>query len=159
MAHRTITPYDRGTRLEPRIWVKNGTTGTEMPRPALDDDYGRVDFDNDEGATDLTLYVDPNNNPGGDNETTPQHLVIASLCERPLRVTADCQILTEDTDVLDKIAALLGSPEDWDGAADFLEDIANLIGTVRPHPGDNPAGDYAEAFEAETGRKMPDMSA
>lgn len=52
------TPYDRGTRLEPHPWVANGITGSELPRPAEDDDYGRVDFDTDEGATIATLHIE-----------------------------------------------------------------------------------------------------
>lgn len=51
------TPYDTGAVLEPFPWVhKDGTTGTDR-RPCEDDDYGRVDFDNDEGATIVTLRV------------------------------------------------------------------------------------------------------
>ena len=48
MNARNLTPYDRGTRLEPQL------------RPLGDDpdSYGRVDFDNDESATVLTAYVE-----------------------------------------------------------------------------------------------------
>ena len=52
-----MNPYDDGWRLEPRVWVTDGTTGNEEPRPAQADDYGRVDFDNDEGATVFTAWV------------------------------------------------------------------------------------------------------
>lgn len=39
-----LTPYDTGARMEPKVW------------PIRDeDDYGRVDFDNDEGGTTLTV--------------------------------------------------------------------------------------------------------
>ena len=42
------TPYDTGARYEPQLWS-----------PTSDDDYGRVDFDNDESATVLTVYAEP----------------------------------------------------------------------------------------------------
>ncbi|MEA5456724.1 hypothetical protein SPF06_18530 [Sinomonas sp. JGH33] len=55
-----LTPYDRGDRLEPHPWVRgpiaHPTTG--LPRVVNSDDYGRVDFDDDEGATVLTAYVE-----------------------------------------------------------------------------------------------------
>src|SRR5665648_1128799 len=41
-----------------------------------------------------------------------------------------------DDDVMDRIALMLGTVEEWDGSADYLEEIADLIGhTGRPHPG------------------------
>ena len=48
MTDRNLTPYDRGTRLEPQLW----------PLGDDPDSYGRVDFDNDESATVLTAYVE-----------------------------------------------------------------------------------------------------
>lgn len=48
-----LTPYDTGKRLTPEPWVRGG-----MVRPA--EDYGKVDFDNEEGGTDLTLWVERN---------------------------------------------------------------------------------------------------
>ena len=47
MNARKLTPYDRGTRLEPQLW----------PLGDDPDSYGRVDFDNDESATVLTAYA------------------------------------------------------------------------------------------------------
>lgn len=50
-----LTPYDTGKRLEPHVWVPRDPG---LP-PAQDpDDYGRVDFDNEEGGTELTVHVD-----------------------------------------------------------------------------------------------------
>src|SRR5665648_323877 len=41
-----------------------------------------------------------------------------------------------DDNVMDRIALMLGTVEEWDGSADYLEEIADLIGhTGRPHPG------------------------
>ena len=42
------TPYDRETRLEPTTW---------RPDPTDHDSYGKVDFDDNEGKTVLTVYV------------------------------------------------------------------------------------------------------
>lgn len=53
----SASPYDTGARLEPHPWVHDGTTGSEYQRPAEADDYGRVDFDDDEGTTIATLHI------------------------------------------------------------------------------------------------------
>lgn len=53
-----LVPYDNGTRLEPRVWVRGDVaTPGDPPRRTEDGDYGRVDFD-DEGRTVLMLYVE-----------------------------------------------------------------------------------------------------
>jgi hypothetical protein len=59
--------------------------------------------------------------------------------------------MTDDTYVVDQIATYLGTREDWSGA-DALEVIADLIGTVRPHPGSQRG--YRAIFEAVTGRPL-----
>lgn len=43
----TLTPYDTGARLEPYHWPVNDDP----------DRYGRVDFDDDEGTTIASAYV------------------------------------------------------------------------------------------------------
>lgn len=50
-----LTPYDTGAVLEPHVW--------SVPDDPASGDWGKVDFDNDEGGTDLTLRVirDPRN--------------------------------------------------------------------------------------------------
>lgn len=64
-----LTPYDTGKRAEPSVWGR-----AELPRPSTEltpeayaelltkaeDTYGRVDFDDDEGATVATIYVEKN---------------------------------------------------------------------------------------------------
>lgn len=45
-----LTPFDRGEVLEPKVW-SNGFTD----RP---EDWGLVDFDDDEGTTRATIRVD-----------------------------------------------------------------------------------------------------
>lgn len=52
-----VSPYDDGYRLEPRVRVNDGIVGEENPRPAVADDYGRVDFDNEFSETVLTVRV------------------------------------------------------------------------------------------------------
>lgn len=52
------SPYDTGARLEPHPWVHGGTTGSRYQRPAEPDDYGRVDFDDDEGTTIATVHIE-----------------------------------------------------------------------------------------------------
>lgn len=59
-----------------------------------------------------------------------------------------------DTYVLDLIAGLLGASDSWNGA-DMLSQIADMIGTVRPHPGNVDAEAYAAIFLATTGRLVP----
>lgn len=54
---RHRTPLDTGARAEPKVWVQDGIAGEENPRPAEDDDYGRVDFDVD-GFTATTVWVE-----------------------------------------------------------------------------------------------------
>lgn len=49
------------------------------------------------------------------------------------------------------IDLLLGEAEDWSSPADFLAGIANLVGTVLPHPGDwdtEANGEYGERARA-----------
>jgi hypothetical protein len=42
-----------------------------------------------------------------------------------------------DTEALTAIAALRGTSPEWNSAADYLEDIANIIASAdRQHPGD-----------------------
>lgn len=54
-----LNPYDTGERLEPHVWV-NGEVASPggLPRRTTEDDYGRVDFDADDGTTILTLYIE-----------------------------------------------------------------------------------------------------
>lgn len=45
-----LTPFDTGARLEPKPWGRAHFNG--------DDDYGKVDFENDESVTDVTIHVE-----------------------------------------------------------------------------------------------------
>lgn len=57
----TITPYDTGERLEPHLWVRSAGHAPLPRDPATglvtDDDFGWVDFDDTEGRTVLSLYI------------------------------------------------------------------------------------------------------
>ena len=44
------TPYDTGKRSEPMVWTKSHIQS--------DDDYGKVDFEDDAGGTLATLYIE-----------------------------------------------------------------------------------------------------
>ena len=59
-----------------------------------------------------------------------------------------------DEDVMDAIALALGGAEEWDGSADYLEDIANQVAASgRPHPGDRDPREYrAEMTELKAAR-------
>jgi len=56
------TPYDTGSRAQPLAWVRNTggewIAGSEYQRPAESDDFGRVDFDGDDGSTLATVYAE-----------------------------------------------------------------------------------------------------
>ena len=53
-----------------------------------------------------------------------------------------------DTNIVNAIALMLGTHREWNGG-DTLEDIANLIGLVREHPGDRDPAAYATRLLAE----------
>ena len=72
----SLTPYDTGDRLEPKLW----TSGINAAAPA--DEYGRVDFENDEGSTQFALHFERYNDHG-------YRLMIESLCGAPLLVSVD----------------------------------------------------------------------
>ena len=59
-----------------------------------------------------------------------------------------------DQGVIDAIATMLGTSESWSGA-DMLETIAELVGAVRPHPGNTRPEHFVELFAIVTGREAP----
>lgn len=55
-----LTPYDSGEILEPRVWVDPAThmiISDEAPRPARPEDWGKVEFENDESMPELVVRV------------------------------------------------------------------------------------------------------
>ncbi len=56
-----LSPYDTGHRAEPQLWVRPGDSAIDSFRPAPEPDrYGKVDFDDDGGATIATVYLEKN---------------------------------------------------------------------------------------------------
>ncbi|QXN73999.1 hypothetical protein SEA_BLAB_73 [Microbacterium phage Blab] len=57
-----LTPYDRGVRGEPKVWphVTRSELATLAPiaLELEEDRFGRVDFDDDEGATLVTVWIE-----------------------------------------------------------------------------------------------------
>lgn len=56
-----LTPYDTGARLEPQLWVRsdqveNAGERSDWLPPA--DDFGKVDFDDNESTTKLTVWAE-----------------------------------------------------------------------------------------------------
>ncbi|HEY0637952.1 MAG TPA: hypothetical protein VGD67_09920, partial [Pseudonocardiaceae bacterium] len=85
-----LTPYDTGDRLEPVPWVRDGITGTERPRPSEPDDYGRVDFDNEESASLLGVHVERD----GDG----YRMVVQKLCDQA-QIAVEVREAWADADV------------------------------------------------------------
>jgi hypothetical protein len=52
-----LTPYDTGERLQPEAWVLPDRRRPEEHDP---DRYGKVDFNNDENNTDVTVWCERN---------------------------------------------------------------------------------------------------
>lgn len=100
MSTDNLTPYDRGTRLEPQLW----------PLGEDPDSYGRVDFDNEESRTVLTAYVE--------REDDGYALHVHGMAE-PLSVVVDGggRVVPVDAQLCDGIAELLSMAER--GRADF----------------------------------------
>ncbi|AWN04697.1 hypothetical protein HOT29_gp079 [Microbacterium phage Squash] len=62
MSTTAPTPYDRGARGEPKIWPHVTRSELAILAPIAleleEDRFGRVDFDDDEGATMLNVRVE-----------------------------------------------------------------------------------------------------
>jgi hypothetical protein len=72
------TPYDTGKRSEPKAWT--------LRHMDDDDDYGKVDFEDDAGGTLATLYI----------EQDEDGWVLKGYTNEPLRVEIDDQSFTEE---------------------------------------------------------------
>lgn len=91
-----LSPFDTGERAEPSTWTPSASHLASMPADdqarILDnhaDDFGKVDFDDDEGTTIATVWATPH--PGGWTLHVHQH-------GQPLTLDAH-------TDQLDALAA------------------------------------------------------
>lgn len=89
---RQLTPYDSGEVLEPRVWVDPRTrrAGTGGNRPAEPNDWGKVDFDNDEGATEVVVWV----SRGSDGEP---ELHVYRMDDEPIRVVGDVEVASSES--------------------------------------------------------------
>ena len=54
---RDLTPYDTGERATPIPWVSADSDFTAIHRDRDPDDFGNVDFDDDEGRTIATIHL------------------------------------------------------------------------------------------------------
>lgn len=52
-----LTPYDTGQRAEPKLWQRTRAEVLQVARHGEAEDIGNVDFDDDEGATVVTVHV------------------------------------------------------------------------------------------------------
>lgn len=75
-----LTPYDTGKRLEPQPWTAE--------HRKWDDDYGKVDFDNEESTTEAIVYIEKSE-PG-------YTLHASSTGSEPLKV----ELMADDEPVL-----------------------------------------------------------
>lgn len=54
---RDLTPYDTGERATPIPWVSGGSDFTAIHDGRDPDDFGRVDFEDDESRTIATVFM------------------------------------------------------------------------------------------------------
>lgn len=110
-----LTPYD-GERLEPRPWVPGGLNAAQLvgvpfgtPAPTFED-FGRVDFDDEENRTVFTVYVD--RDPHG------YVLHVEDLAEEALTVTGGIEAVVIGLEHSPGVEELLSLAER--GREDFL---------------------------------------
>lgn len=97
MPNRPLTPYDRGTVLEPKPWIQ----ADWRDQPTTDETrYGRVDFDNDEAGTELVVRVEVDPETGARtvrietiNDATPLTILLDGAELRPAPDTAPAKAL------------------------------------------------------------------
>jgi hypothetical protein len=112
----TLTPYDTGAVLQPRTWV----TATAGLTSSNEDDFGRVDFDNDEGSTVLAgLRAMPSTTADGYAATvvefsTTEGLVIVRCLDAGTRIRVE---------VGDTAARPLDADEIVSGFEDFRDEL------------------------------------
>ena len=70
-----LTPYDTGKRAEPKVWEKRHRES--------DDDFGKVDFNNEEDYTLATLYIE--------RQADDKGYVLKGYTNEPLKVEIDDQ--------------------------------------------------------------------
>ncbi len=115
-AQALLTPYDTGERLEPRPWVDGGLNAAQLvrlsaggPVPTFED-FGRVDFDNEQNRTVLTVYVN--------QDARGCVLHIEDLTEEALTVTGGTEAVVIGLEHSPGVEELLSMAER--GRKDFL---------------------------------------
>lgn len=90
-----LTPYDTGVRLEPHPWHVQPRNLEQDPAEAAR--YGKVDFDNEEGTTFITSYVERN-----EDKSYTLHTNVHSDDPVVVNLTADGQeaLLLQPSDAL-----------------------------------------------------------
>lgn len=113
MSNHHLTPYDTGDRLEPHPWVQSRTVAMPggLPRQTATDDYGRVDFDDDEGRTVLSVYVERAGNG--------YVLHISNLVDEALTVSGDTEAIVLGIEHQAGVAELIALAAR--GRQDFLD--------------------------------------
>jgi len=83
-----------------------------------------------------------------------RHEVFEVDPDAPVEVLGWDESTLSDRDAVDALATLLGTAPDWDGAADFLSDIATILSrTSRPSVDTDP-DDFRREFLKATGRPV-----
>lgn len=72
MTTNNLTPYDTGERLKPYSWTLSAEAMGRLDRLEAES-YGNVDFDNEEGVTELTIHVSRNPEGGHTVHIIPQN--------------------------------------------------------------------------------------
>lgn len=88
-ATAALTPYDKGTRAEPKVWTKSHIED--------EGDYGKVDFDAEDGYTIATLHIEK----GEDNVYT-----LAGYANEPLKVAIEMDEDPQDPSIIQPSEAL-----------------------------------------------------
>lgn len=95
----------------------------------------------------LVDAIDENHEAANEAANEGDHEDEEELADRIGAVATDAAFIVAnqrptDTNAINAIAMMLGTQREWNGG-DCLEDIANLIGLVRQHPGDQDPAVYA----------------
>lgn len=122
----TLTPYDTGERLEPHPWIARDPGLTKAKEP---DDYGKVDFDADDGYTVATLHI---------RKEEDDSYTLAGYTNEPLNIDIDYQGMPEDEPLfltpsaalqakVQEVIARLDSPLEREEAEVFYQEGRALI--------------------------------
>lgn len=140
-ANHDLTVFDTGEMLEPTYGYEGITSEDDAFRKT-----GLVDFDNDSSETMLTVFA----HPSSIEDDTIILNIDSALAQRLRIVVNDGDVATIETDGTPTqpgsrdgeptveqyarfgrmVAAQMGANEEWDSAADYLQDFGDNSGTV-----------------------------